>query len=101
MRAYTAEAIRPAQGRSRTDLENDRLFELATIRLCEMIGEAANKVAAETRHVYPQVPWSQLVGLRNRLILGYASIDFDIMWQVLSRDLPQYVKIEAILSAYR
>ena len=98
MRRYTTEAITLAAGRSRTDLDDDRLFELAIVRLCEMIGEAANRVPAETRNQYPHIPWRQLVGFRNRLIHGYESIDYEVLWQVLSRDLPQLLAaLEAIL----
>jgi uncharacterized protein with HEPN domain len=100
MRDYTAEAIRLGQTRSRADLDNDRLLNLALVRLCEMIGEAANRVPLETRKRHPQIAWPQIVGFRNRLIHGYDSIDLDILWQVVIHDLPHlFVAIEAILSS--
>ena len=56
----------------------------------------------EDRGRYPQVPWSQLVSLRNRLIHGYDQVDFDILWQILTQDLPPLVQeLEAILASGR
>jgi hypothetical protein len=39
------------------------------------------------------VPWPQIVGLRNRLIHGYDEVDFDILWQIVSRDLPKLIEV--------
>jgi uncharacterized protein with HEPN domain len=88
MRDHMEEAIQLVQGKSRTDLDQDRLLNLALVRLCEIIGEAASKIPRETQERYAQVPWPQIVGFRNRLIHGYDSVDFDILWQVLTSDLP-------------
>jgi uncharacterized protein with HEPN domain len=40
---------------------------------------------------YPVLPWLQMIGLRNRLIHGYDSIDFDILWVIVQRDLPDLI----------
>ena len=37
---------------------------------------------------YPQLPWLQMIGARNRLIHGYDSVDFDILWVIITKDLP-------------
>lgn len=78
--------------KSRKDLDKDRLLNLALVRLLEMIGEAANQISKEERIRYPDVPWSQIIGLRNRLIHGYNQVDFDILWQILNQDLPSLIK---------
>jgi uncharacterized protein with HEPN domain len=47
-----------------------------------------------------EVPWSQIVSLRNRLIHGYDEVDFDILWQIVSRDLPSLIKsLDKILAS--
>ena len=92
MREYTSEAIRIVQHKSRADLDTDRLLNLGLARLCEMIGEAANKVPSEVQEGNPSIPWRQIIGLRNRLIHGYDSVDFDILWQVVTTDLPQLLQ---------
>jgi uncharacterized protein with HEPN domain len=91
VRDYPAEAIKVSQGKTRADLENDRVLNLALVRLCELIGEAANRVPPELRQRYPQIPWRPAISFRNRLIHGYDSADLDIVWQVLTRDLPPLI----------
>jgi uncharacterized protein with HEPN domain len=75
---HAVEASRLASGRQREDLDTDRLFHLAMTRLQEIVGEAAGRVSQGTRDQYPQIAWSQMVGLRNRLIHGYDQVDCDI-----------------------
>ena len=70
------------------DLDADRLLALALVRLLEIIGEAAGRVAREEQARRPGVPWSAIIGLRNRLIHGYDDIDHDILWQIVTTDLP-------------
>ncbi len=81
-----------ARGRERSDLDHDRQFNLALVRLLEIVGEAANRVPDEERIRIPDIPWTQIVSLRNRLIHGYDEVDFDILWQIVTRDLPHLVE---------
>ena len=77
---HANEAVALAQGRTRADLDSDRLLELALVRLLEIVGEAANRVPQGVRAMYPDIPWPQIVALRNRLIHGYDAVDLDILW---------------------
>jgi uncharacterized protein with HEPN domain len=79
VRAHAQEAVDMVAGRVREELDSNRMLSLALVRLVEIVGEAASRVSAETRGRYPDVPWSQIVALRNRLIHGYDSIDLDIL----------------------
>jgi uncharacterized protein with HEPN domain len=88
---HAREASALVQNRSREDLEADRLLNLGLVRLLEIIGEAASRVPSEERTRYPELPWSQIIAMRNRLIHGYDLIDFDILWQTLVEDLPQLI----------
>lgn len=60
-----------ATGKTRDDLDTDRKLNLALVRLLEIVGEAANRTPADERAQYREIPWAQIVGLRNRLIHGY------------------------------
>ena len=80
---HAEEVVSLCEGRVRTDLDSDRLLNLALVRLLEIIGEAANRVPLAVQSQYPQIPWLQIVGLRNRLIHGYDEVDFDILWGCL------------------
>ncbi len=81
-------AIDFMQGRARSDLESDEQLSLAVVRLLEILGEAAKNVSEDLRKDYPDIPWRQIAGTRDRLIHGYFDVDLDIVWQIISTDLP-------------
>jgi uncharacterized protein with HEPN domain len=85
------EAVGFAKGKSRADLHADRGLQLILTRLLEIVGEAANKVPQATRDLYPEIPWSAAIAVRNRLIHGYEDVDLDIVWQTVEEDLPQLI----------
>ena len=91
MREHAHEAVELMRGRSRGDLDSDRLLGLVLVRLLEINGEAAGRVPAEEQARRPSVPWPSIVGLRNRLIHGYDNIDYDIVWEIVTTDLPVLV----------
>jgi uncharacterized protein with HEPN domain len=91
MLEHAQEAIQLVEWRSRTNLDEDRILSLALVRLLEIIGEAAAGVSAESRSKFPGIPWAEIVGLRNRLIHGYNSVDLDIVWNIVKSDLPDLV----------
>lgn len=79
------------RGRQRTDLETDHILELALTRLLEIVGEAAVRVSEDTRGKYAEIPWFQIIGLRNRLVHGYDAVDLDILWDIATQDLPPLI----------
>ena len=91
MLEHAREAVTLAHGKGRADLDDDRLLELALVRLLEVVGEAASRVPDEDCAIYPEIPWPQIVGLRNRLIHGYDAVDLDILWQIIEHDLPPLI----------
>jgi uncharacterized protein with HEPN domain len=97
---HAREVVALVQGRTRADLDSDRLLNLALVRLLEIIGEAANRIPEEEQTRHAEIPWPQIVSLRNRLIHGYDSVDFDILWQIVTEDLPPLViSLETIVSS--
>jgi uncharacterized protein with HEPN domain len=98
IRAAAREAMDLIQGKERTDLDRERLLNLALVRLLEIVGEAAARLSPELRDRHPEVPWPLVVGLRNRLIHGYDTVNFDILWVILTQDLaPLVAAVDAIL----
>ena len=90
---HAREAIAVTAGRSRSDLDTDRLLELALVRLVEIIGEAAARVTADFQSTHGQIPWPQVIAMRNRLVHGYDEVDFDILWDTIQDDLPPLVTV--------
>ena len=93
MLTHAQELAALTRGKTRADLDSDRLLNLALVRLLEIIGEAANRIPIREQERHPQIPWAQIVGLRNRLIHGYDSVDFDILWQIVTYDIPSLIAV--------
>jgi uncharacterized protein with HEPN domain len=92
MPGYAREAHEMAQARTRADLDRERMFELATMRLLEVIGEGATRLPNELRERHPDVPWASMIGVRNRLIHAYDRINHDIVWDILMADIPVVIE---------
>ena len=89
---HAREAVALVKGRARTDLDKDRLLNLGLVRLVEIVGEAANRVSKERQRQEENIPWPEIVGMRNRIVHGYDDVDFDILWAVIRDDLPPLIK---------
>lgn len=66
----------------------DENLHLACVHLVQVIGEAASRVSAETRARHPGVPWRQVIGMRHRVVHEYLEVDLEMVWNVVSADLP-------------
>jgi len=75
-------------GRQRHDLDTDKMLLFAVVRAIEIIGEAAGRVSMETREAIPEIPWSAIISMRNRLIHGYFDIDTEVVWKTVTEELP-------------
>jgi len=87
------QAVGVASEKVREDLDRDRFLVLGLMKCFEIIGEAASKLSVETRVRYPDIPWPQIIGMRNRLIHAYFDINLDLMWDTLKEDLPSLIQI--------
>jgi uncharacterized protein with HEPN domain len=91
-------AERFARGISRADLDKDEMRQDALVRALTVLGEAAGRVSEETRKEHSEIPWPQIVGMRNRLVHEYFRIDLDVVWNVVSVELrPLIAALEKIV----
>lgn len=74
-------------GLSRADFMVSPEKQDAVIRRLEVIGEAANRLTDDFRSQYPEIAWSEIVGLRNVLIHEYDSIDPDRVWETIVKNI--------------
>ncbi len=88
---FACEAASLAQQHTRAEVDSDRVLGLALLQLLLLLGEAASRVSPERRARHPDIPWGQIVALRNRLIHGYDVIDYDILWKIITSDLPPLI----------
>ena len=92
MQDAAREALAFMSGKTREDLANNRMLVLAVVKDLEIIGEAAGRISAEYRERHPEIPWSVMVGMRNRLTHAYFSIDLDIIWNTVMNNLTPLVE---------
>jgi uncharacterized protein with HEPN domain len=93
------ESISFTQNQTRDRLDTNRMLVLSVVKDIEIIGEAASKVTRKTQEQCPQIPWPDIVAMRNRLIHAYFDIDLDRVWDTVTEDLPPLIAtLEAIIS---
>ena len=91
MQQAATDACSFIEGQRKEDFTADKRTQQAVILSLLIIGEAATKLLQTygeflTRH--PEVPWSSMKGMRNRLAHGYFDINVDVVWETVSQDLP-------------
>ena len=67
------------------------MLALAVVRLLEIAGEAARSVSQKTRSRISTIPWRDISGTRDRLIHGYVDVNLDIVWSIVTQDLPPLI----------
>jgi uncharacterized protein with HEPN domain len=92
---HMLDAAREAQGfvleYGRAALDTNRMLVLAVVKDVEIIGEAASKISEESRKQYPQIPWRDIIDMRNHLIHAYFKIDINQVWSTIQEDLPPLI----------
>lgn len=87
------------QGMSSDQFAADLKTRYAVVRALEIVGEATKNVEAAYRDSHPEIPWRLMAGMRDRLIHGYATVDYQVVWQTVTCDLPTVVPLlRAILA---
>ncbi len=81
------------------EFNSNTLVQDAVIRQIEIIGEATRHLSNEFRNQYPDVPWEDITGMRNKLIHDYFGVDIEKVWLTAKEDLPPLNKsVKKILS---
>ncbi|OGP23886.1 MAG: hypothetical protein A2X99_10475 [Deltaproteobacteria bacterium GWB2_55_19] len=99
---HMLEAARAARGyvgsKTREDFFKDNQCRDAVVRCIEVIGEAASRLSQECQTEFPQIPWKNIISMRNRLIHAYYDINIDTVWSTVTEDLPPLItELEKIL----
>ena len=68
--------------------KDDQKF-YAVVRALEIIGEAARHIPRALRSKYPDVPWSKMTGMRDKVIHDYFGVDLEVLWKTVHQDLPE------------
>ncbi len=91
-------AVAKTHGVTRDVYEQDENLRLALTHLVQVIGEAGRHVSRELCAEHPEIPWQEIVGMRHKVVHDYLGVDEDIVWQVVTEDLPPLIaSLEKIL----
>ena len=83
------------QGVNEEKFKNTRLIQDGVIRQIEIIGEAVRHVSKDIRKTYPEIPWQDVAGMRDKLIHDYIGVNYTIVWDVVKNKIPEIQVIVA------
>lgn len=83
--------------RGKSEFERDELVQIWTLHHLQIVGEAARALESDLRETLPEIPWIQIIGMRNVLVHQYFEIDTEIVWSVVEKDLPSLKKQVQVL----
>ena len=87
------------EGFSYEEFIDDRKTISAVVRALEIAGEATKQLPASIRKKYPDIPWSDMAGMRDKLIHFYFGVDMDIVWETVKVRIPKLISlIEQVLN---
>ena len=86
-------ALELVSGKDRNTYDQDETLKLALTHLVQVIGEAANQVSEGFREVHQEIPWLEIIGMRNRIVHDYMNVDEDVIWEVVQQDLSALVEV--------
>lgn len=96
---YAREIVQFTENKTRADLDTDLVLERAIRYSIGIIGEAASHLSADLRAGYPDVPWADIVGMRNFLFHVYFRVESDILWRTATESIPALITwVEQILA---
>jgi len=82
----------------KSDYAEDVVLQDAVVRQLEILGEAAGRVSRDFANDHPEIPWSDITGMRHRLIHDYFEVDVDLVWTTATKHVPDVQnKIVALL----
>ncbi len=84
-------AMATVAGKDAASLRADYVCTLGLVKCLEIVGEAAACLSSEFRARPPDLPWTAIIGMRNRLVHAYYEINYDLIWKTLTEDLPPFV----------
>lgn len=77
------------KGKDKEKFMKEDLIQDGVIRQIEIIGEASKNLSKEFRKQYPEVPWKDISGMRDKLIHSYFGVDLEAVWETVNKDIPK------------
>ena len=81
------------EGMTFEEFAADDKTTFAVVRALEIIGEATKNIPARIRRIYPEVPWKQMAGTRDKVIHQYFGVDLAIVWKTAKEEVPAILPV--------
>jgi uncharacterized protein with HEPN domain len=78
-------------GKTRAEYDGDENLRMALAHLIQVLGEAARHVSSAMQQAHAEIPWKQIIGMRHKVVHDYLHVDYDIVWAVVTIDLPPLI----------
>jgi uncharacterized protein with HEPN domain len=99
MNRFAHRAVSYCASLDRETFDADQLVQDAVLRNIELIGEAATRIPEAIRLAHPEIPWREIIAMRNQLIHAYLGVDLDVVWDVIQVELPFLIlQLKTVLS---
>jgi uncharacterized protein with HEPN domain len=71
------------------EFKSDKKTVLSVTKCIEVVGEATKHIPDQIRERYPEIPWRDMAGIRDRLVHGYFKVDLSIVWTTVTIEFPE------------
>ena len=88
-----ASSVEFNEGMTFDEFKADKKTVFAVTRAIEIIGEAAESIPPDLRSEYPDIPWRDMAGMRDKLVHEYFGVDVAILWETLQEDVPSLLPL--------
>jgi len=78
---------------NRTEFDSSEDLRIVLTHQLQTIGEAASRVSKETRDLHPEIPWTEIIGMRNRIVHDYFNINEEIVWEAATTEISTLVDL--------
>lgn len=83
---------------TKVEFDADEDAQLILAHLIQIIGEAASKVSGAIKDAHPEIPWTDIIGTRHRIVDEYVNINYDVLWVIATKELePLITHLRSIL----
>ena len=86
------DGVRFASEVTEQQFKQSQLYQNANIKALEIVGEAANSLSESTRDAHPEISWTAMIGMRNRLVHAYFATSLETVWDVAQNALPELIE---------